>query len=196
MHFCLEVADCLAKFQEIEEVENCLLNDPFAEAVFHDLDPEDKQEFADVGSALKKKRIRKAQQALGAARFNRNVRGRGRGRGRGGGRGRQGEPAPAEPSESQEPAAHPHGPPVLEHTVRWSPELCVHCGKVAGEWKYYPNPGGRDGASWAMRCVDPEGKMGTHTPFKRTIRDNVMDNAEVIQWIHRTTNCCARSSSG
>ena len=82
-YFCLEVADCLANFQEREETADCLLHDPSAEAVYQDLDPDDKLEFADFGQSLKQRKIRQAQHALGQSRkFMRNFRGRGRGRGR------------------------------------------------------------------------------------------------------------------
>ena len=67
-YFCLEVADCLANFQEREETADCLLHDPFAEAVYQDLDPDDKLEFADFGQSLKQRKIRHAQHALGQSR--------------------------------------------------------------------------------------------------------------------------------
>ena len=107
-HFCLNVADCLARFQEREETANCLLHDPFAEAIYLDLDHDDKLEFADFGMTLKKKKIRKAQQALGQSRkFMRNVRGRGRGHGqssRGRGRVPQGQPSGPGGNEPQQVA--------------------------------------------------------------------------------------------
>ena len=107
-YFCLEVADCLANFQERGETDDCLLHDPFAEAVYQDLDPEDKLEFGDFGQSLKQRKIRQAQHALGRKRrlAMSNFQGRGRGRRRSGGRGRgrQGPPSGPGGNESQQGA--------------------------------------------------------------------------------------------
>ena len=83
----------LGQFHEGEP--NCLHEDPLAEAVFNDLDADDKKEFGDFGEAIKhrqnwlaRKRVNVAKQAqvLGMlAKRQRSARGKGKGRGRGAG---------------------------------------------------------------------------------------------------------------
>ena len=56
-HYECDAADCLANFMATEEEPNCLHEDPLAEAVFNDLDADDKKEFGDYGEANQKKRL-------------------------------------------------------------------------------------------------------------------------------------------
>ena len=60
-HYVCDAADCLANFMATEEEPNCLHEDPLAEAVFNDLDADDKKEFGDFGEAIKNRKIRIAR---------------------------------------------------------------------------------------------------------------------------------------
>ena len=119
-HCSYSATDFVIKFKDTAD-------DPVAEAVYNDLDPEDKKEFAEVGGVVKKKRLKRASAAVKRANpgfAERNAKrarvggGRGRGgggcRGRGGGRGRG--PAAAEP-----PGAEARGPPEAQAAGPWPP---------------------------------------------------------------------------
>ena len=54
-HYECGAADWLANFMATEEEPNCLHEDPLAEAVFNDLNADDKKELEDYEGAIQKK---------------------------------------------------------------------------------------------------------------------------------------------
>ena len=56
-HYECRATDCLANFMVTEGEPNCLDEDPLAEVVFNDLDPDDKKKFGEYGEAVKKERF-------------------------------------------------------------------------------------------------------------------------------------------
>ena len=69
--------------------------------------------------------------------------------------------APPLPPQPEAPG-QARGPNLLPHHLERKQQTCPNCGRVAGELKWLPHPGGRDGESWHVRVVDGSGHMGTH----------------------------------
>ena len=175
-----DASDCVSKFKDTSEETNCLVEDPFAEAIFKDLDVDDQLEFREVGDALKKKKITGLKRKIALDRARRRVRRR-----------RQPAAAPAEVPEAgaAAPAApvaagiprqpHARGPNV-EH-AGWEPIVCPRCYRTAGDFKCYENPANRGTPIWIMRCVTETGAMGARAPHKRSIVATRMSRDAVVQ---------------
>ena len=118
-HCSCSATEFVSKFKDTADDPDCLHEDPFAAAVYNNLDPEDKLEFPEVGDVIKKKRLKRARAAVKRAnpgfadRNAKRARG-GRGRGRGGpkGRGRGGGRGPPEAQAAGPPAPPPPPPPL------------------------------------------------------------------------------------
>ncbi len=240
------------------------------EAVFEDLDPEDKQEFYDVQVAIKKRRVQLAtheyqrKRMLGHHRDRRRKKKRRRRSSslddapqpthRNDDANEQGEssseggvyeplettnaPQPTTPHGPTPPQSphqlHPHasaeqlnpqaaagsqysqasvaeptqphtadsaaarasthrGPNVLGHTNQWVDVDCDRCGGVAGQIKYHPNPGGRDGPSWYMRVRDPlTNAWAERAPLRRVLRTTRLDESgdAARDWVKAKRTCC------
>ena len=64
-HFGFDADDCCIKFQQTEDTSGtCYTDDAFAEAVYNELDPDDQKEFAEIGAAIKKKKIATCRRSL------------------------------------------------------------------------------------------------------------------------------------
>ena len=92
--------------------------------------------------------------------------------------------APPLPPQPEAPG-QARGPNLLPHYLEWEQQTCPNCGRVAGELKWLPHPGGRDGESWHVRVVDGSGHMGTHA-----MGPVGLSRADVEQWIVATSLCC------
>ena len=223
-HLHCDATECISNFRHQDEEDNVLLNDPFAEAVYNELVPEDKLEFKDFGDALKKKKVRTAKRKLSHNFAQRAVKRRRTHRSVGQGRSRAGQPLPGPPepaplqdrskdrpppplpeaklapasqcAPAEPPPVRTHGPPVAGHVVRWEPVFCPRCRQVAGEYKYYETPGNRDGACWAMRCVVPgTSNMGLVAPYHRRIRTSKISEEGTHNWILQTSGCCRSAAA-
>lgn len=236
-----------------------MLDDPLVEAVYDDLDPEDKTEFPEIAEARKQRKVKsfkqKWQAAIPVAKRRRLIRPR---------RPRIQPPAPlqdlpahplalcdglppepaaivlagatqpseigapalaAEPGAIQlseigapalvgepgsqiaapdtlvplGPAVHSRGPRLV--ALIWTDFPCPVCHKVAGQYKFHPSPGGRDGASWLMRVWDRGAmKWGHKLPLSRTQRESTMTEEDgtlidpetyVQRWITNSKTCCS-----
>ena len=78
----------------------------------------------------------------------------------------------------------------------WEVVLCVACGSEAGQYKFEPCPGLRDGPSWIMRTANPDGAWPTCGPRFRTRRTSVVgDSPDFAQnWCQTNRTCCANGA--
>ena len=187
-----DASDCVSKFKDTSEETNCLVEDPFAEAIFKDLDADDQLEFREVGDALKKKKITGLKRKI-VLRAKRRVRRRRQPAAAPAGVPEAGAAAPAAaaaPVEAGIPR-QPHGRgPNVEH-ADWEPIRCPRCHRTAGDIKYYQNPGNRGTPTWIMRCVTETGAMGERAPHRRSIVANRMSREDVVQWVLSGSFCCS-----
>ena len=96
--------------------------------------------------------------------------------------------APAVPADV--PGRH-RGPPVLPPLI-YTTIACQRCGAAAGQVKYHPAPGLRDGPSWYLRVWDPaSGGWGNKRPHRTVLRENA-ERTEVWarQWVQDHRTCC------
>jgi len=230
-------------YGSVDDIDEQLLADPLFEAVYDDMDDEDKGEWREIGEAKQKRkyraRVRKwetGQGELQQPKRRRLMRPRAKGKAKAAGKaaakaaaagppeppaaGSQppaaGPPAagppeppavPPEPPGPGEPAVPPPPPipvpPALAAHVRaasfgltagWDDIYCNKCRNLAGQKKFSPQPGLRDGETWYMRCFDyVENSWPTRKPGYRAKRQSTMQSAELeIQtWVQSNRSCCS-----
>ena len=80
----------------------------------------------------------------------------------------------------------------LPHLL-WDVVLCNVCGNEAGQYKFEPAPGGRDGPSWIMRTKEPGTEDWAVRGVRfRTRRTSIVGNSpEFAQtWCQQNRACC------
>ena len=192
-----------------------VLEGPLVEAVYDDLDPDDKTEFPEVGEAIKKRRLkmRRVESKLKRTRVLAGMDARPKKRARTGAKAKAAPvpkagpvvppvaivlappeppqpPPPAAPHDGGNAAGH-HAGPVLPDLV-FTTIMCERCGQPAGQHKYHQSPGMRDGPSWIVRVKDPgTGKWGVRLPYKQVLRAiDGRNEAWAQNWVRDHKTCC------
>ena len=108
----------------------------------------------------------------------------------------------ARPADGPRPADEPAvaGParerkPFLDELLRWTDVRCGVCHQPAGQFKYHPCPGGRDGPVWYMRVKDAAtGQWAERCPWSicRRTTTTSEDASWPLQWIDRNKTCRSR----
>ena len=100
-------------------------------------------------------------------------------------------PADGAPVELPPAAAQPGQRRIV--ALMWEDVPCASCGLIAGQIKYDPAPGSRDGPSWIMRVEDPAapGKWPQFGHYFRTRRTSVVGElaAFATEWVTEN-HCC------
>ena len=100
-------------------------------------------------------------------------------------------PADGAPVELPPAAAQPGQRRIV--ALIWEDVPCASCGLIAGQIKYDPAPGNRDGPSWIMRVEDPAapGKWPQCGHYFRTRLTSVVGElaASATNWVTEN-HCC------
>ena len=158
-----------------------MINDPINEAVFEDLDEDDKKEFREIADVIKAKKIKQASQAWKHSNLLRRV--------------ANSAKAAAKPQPAPKPKAAPKAAvaaapatrgPRVNPDEHWESVHCRTCHRLAGHVYLRSNPGHRDPATWFTRPWDPsEGKWADKGSYKTSKRVRCGGTREwAIAWIH------------